>query len=218
MKTKGTRGLHRAAALLLAILMMVSLLSGSNRCGSGEETVAIGSYDELAAFAQAVNGGDSYAGRTVRLTKNLSLGGIAWTPIGTKDAPFSGTFDGGYRVITGLLVEGGSASYQGLFGYIKTGTVQNLVVEGTVSGGSYAGRRRGLSGGRVSDPLRQPGGGVRLPVCGRRRRGGQKLLRHHRVLQHRRGGFHNGVCGGASSAALRPTMRRSCPIATTPER
>lgn len=74
--------------------------------------------------------------------------------------------------------------------------MQNLVVEGTVSGGSYAGGVAGYLEGCVSGPLRQPGGGVRLPVCGRRRRGGQKLLRHHRVLQHRRGGFHNRVCGG----------------------
>ena len=59
-----------------------------------------------------------------------------WTPIGTKDMPYAGTFDGGGHTIDGIYVNDETISYAGLFGYIgdpngnKTfsGHVQNLTV------------------------------------------------------------------------------------------
>ena len=49
----------------------------------------------------------------------------SWTPIGSKDIPFAGTFDGDMHSISGLYVKT-TAQYAGLFGYVKTGTIKNL--------------------------------------------------------------------------------------------
>ena len=63
--------------------------------------LVIGSYEELKAFADAVNGGDDYADKLVRLDVNVEMGGESnpWTPIGTSSNPFCGTFDGNYHCL-----------------------------------------------------------------------------------------------------------------------
>ena len=63
----------------------------------------------------------------------------AWTtPIGTKDKPFKGHFEGWGHKITNLYITG-SSDYAGLFGYIDGGSVRDLGVEGTISGDSLVG-------------------------------------------------------------------------------
>ena len=66
-------------------------------------------------------------------------GGIAkeWTPIGTDEKPYSGTFDGDGHTIKGLYVK--DQQYAGLFGYVKTDSygsltfaVKNLTVTGYI--------------------------------------------------------------------------------------
>ncbi len=59
-----------------------------------------------------------------------------WTPIGTKEMPYAGTFDGGGHTIDGVYVNDETIGYAGLFGYIGdpkgnkkfSGHVQNLTV------------------------------------------------------------------------------------------
>ncbi|MCI8595066.1 MAG: hypothetical protein HFF09_07450, partial [Oscillospiraceae bacterium] len=71
-------------------------------------------------------------------------------PIGISGKPFSGTFEGGGHKITGLYIDT-TENYQGLFGYVEwDGTVKNLGVGGTVTGGSYTGSVVGESRGRVT--------------------------------------------------------------------
>ncbi len=102
----------------------------------------IGSYEQLKAFADDVNSGNTYEGKLVRLDVNVFFGKEAnpWTAIGTQSAPFKGTFDGNGHVVSGLYINSKS-SYQGLFGYINGGTVQNVAVQGSVTsaGGNIAG-------------------------------------------------------------------------------
>ena len=66
------------------------------------------------------------------LGDNITLTG-EWTPIGTEQTPYTGTFDGGDCTISGLSVSS-SDNYAGLFGCIgesggKKGTVQNLTLD-----------------------------------------------------------------------------------------
>lgn len=73
-----------------------------------------------------------------------------FTPIGTKDTPFSGTFDGNGHTISNLTVKNGTSA--GLFGYISaSGTVQNLTLKDAKVSGSfdYAGSVAGYSSGTV---------------------------------------------------------------------
>ena len=61
-----------------------------------------------------------------KLTDDITLTGY-WTPIGTYNRPFTGTFDGGGYSISDLAVNAPSALNQGLFGYINpAGVVKNL--------------------------------------------------------------------------------------------
>ena len=100
----------------------------------------ISTADELVAFAGAVNGGNSFADKTVVLTEDIDLAGIDWEPIGQTGATeFMGTFDGQGHTISNLTVDsdaevGGHYS-SGLFGWLNSAVVKNVTVDGaTVKG------------------------------------------------------------------------------------
>lgn len=97
----------------------------------------IGSGGELAWFAQDVNAGRGAAYNAV-LTKDIDLGDEPWTPIGKNYSyAYKGTFDGQGYTIKGLYINS-SDSNQALFGYVSGGTVRDLIVEGSVTGGNNA--------------------------------------------------------------------------------
>ena len=103
------------------------------------KVVTVESGKLLAALGEAVNGGNSYADYTIKLTKNLDLNGTEWTPIGTKGTSnvFKGTFDGNGTTISNLKVSGGT--YVALFGETSGATIKDLTVTGEVSGEDAAG-------------------------------------------------------------------------------
>ena len=92
---------------------------------------------ELAWLAAAVNGTltrstvapEDFAGKTFVLTRDIDLGNEPWTPIGSNDKIFKGTFDGQNHVVANLVVRGGNNRDQGLFGQTRDGEIKNLVVE-----------------------------------------------------------------------------------------
>ena len=63
-----------------------------------------------------------------------------WTPIGTNTKPFTGTFDGNNKTISGLYINV-TADYVGLFGCVGNGgTVKNVTLaDSYVSGANYVG-------------------------------------------------------------------------------
>ncbi|MCL2179138.1 MAG: hypothetical protein FWC28_02585 [Proteobacteria bacterium] len=83
-----------------------------------------------------------------QLTENIVLPNKPsnWTPIGTQDARFNGSFDGGGFTITNLHMDAPNSDHQGLFGYIGLGAlIRNLgVIGGTVSGNDSVGGVVGL--------------------------------------------------------------------------
>ena len=72
------------------------------------------------------------------LTADIDLNNEPWTPIGigedtrTEDLPYSGTFDGNGHTISGLNVNYGDKN-GGLFCYVKSATIKNLTVAGSVT-------------------------------------------------------------------------------------
>lgn len=64
------------------------------------------------------------------LTQNITLSDHEWTPIGTKDRPFTGTLDGRGHTIIGLTVGNGadndSNNDKAFFGFTKNATVENI--------------------------------------------------------------------------------------------
>lgn len=90
--------------------------------------ILIETAEELAGLAQAVNNGNSYKGKTVKLTENLDLKNINWEPIGKESYTFQGVFDGDGKTICNLKIEKQDQSNVGLFGFTTNGEIKNLKI------------------------------------------------------------------------------------------
>lgn len=104
---------------------------------------------ELAWFADHVNGGQ--VSKSAVLVADIDLADYPWTPIGggTTSKAFKGNFDGNDHSIDGLYINN-TSTYQGLFGYVHTGTVKKLTVSGEVSAKQYVG---GISGATTQNAV-----------------------------------------------------------------
>ncbi len=131
---------------------------------------SINSLDEFKAFRDRVNNGTAtayYGTTSFRLTTDIDLSGIEWTPIGTSAQSFSGTFDGGGHVIKNLKISRWTSSpfdtdtdeanmYQGLFGKASNAQIYNMhLLNPKVSGNDYVGCLLGYAtaGTHVADVL-----------------------------------------------------------------
>ena len=119
--------------------------------GTGEAVISnryISSVNQLKAFRDEVNNGNTFEGFYIYLSCDLDLAGENWTPIGTDTHPFSGYFEGQNHTIKGLSVN--TSEYGGLFGFVKFGTVQEVCVYGNVtSSGHYVGGIAGWAYGSI---------------------------------------------------------------------
>ena len=91
----------------------------------------IRSLEDLIAFRNSVNEGNTYAGKTVYLEKDIDLKNVDnWQPIGTSEHSFKGTFDGGNHTISNLTVNQPDMANVGFFGYLggDKGFISNLVI------------------------------------------------------------------------------------------
>ena len=115
-----------------------ALKSAKEADGSKSNPYVIANIDQLKAFADAVNKGNSYAGKYVVLGANLDLANVDWAPIGKaehgKTTGFAGVFDGqGYTVknlTCGTATDAKEYEAVGFFGVIaEGGVVKNLNVQ-----------------------------------------------------------------------------------------
>ena len=104
------------------------------------DMIAIGTADELKAFRDDVNNGNTYEGKYVYLTNNITLDiSEEWTPIGLypvdstgptdeeRNKPFKGTFDGNNYTINGIYINTTNKG-QGLFGIVYGGNIKNVKI------------------------------------------------------------------------------------------
>lgn len=121
-----------------------------------DDKYTIRTAEELANFAQLVNSENDFSGKTITLGKNIVLDGSDWTPIGTKDNPFKGTFNGRngstYYTISGLNgdlfgVVNGIIQYVTISG--GTGRLVNTLISGTVENCMSTAKVTGEGGGLV---------------------------------------------------------------------
>ncbi|MBR2054226.1 MAG: hypothetical protein IJ968_04950 [Clostridia bacterium] len=116
--------------------------------------------EQLAGFAELVDGGNTFEGKTVKLGNDICLGcttgecankdgePIPFDPIGSyrNDKPFKGTFDGQGQTIENLsqntwALDNGyyyTDCGLGLFGAVEDGTVKNLVIDAAEVSGESA--------------------------------------------------------------------------------
>lgn len=118
------------------------------RCGESKPPEEVDGYYEiynqgqLRWFAELVNktASDSETKLNARLMNDITMDSTEWTPIGKESQPFTGTFDGNSKTITGLKCTDTSAYYVGLVGYASGATIQNVTVqESSFNGWKYIG-------------------------------------------------------------------------------
>ena len=124
--------------------------------GTANNPYTIANLYELKFFRDQVNAGNNYAGKYVKLTADIDLAEgqtrsteSNWEPIGwfinnNNNAPFNGIFDGDSKTISNLVINGGSSSNQGFFGFTTNGEIKNLTfnnakVSGRLNVGVVAG-------------------------------------------------------------------------------
>ena len=123
--------------------------------GSSGSPYKISTAADLAAIAQQVNSGNThYKDEYFKLTADIDLGGMEWTPIGKDNDSywFEGNFDGNGKTISNLTINKTNDRYIGLFGCNK-GTIQNLIIKDvniiTGSGQGRAGAVCALNRGKI---------------------------------------------------------------------
>lgn len=122
------------------------------------EDMDIYNKEDMIAFRDKVNEGRTFEGRKVCLMNHLDLNpgkyelaedgtitfasdAIQWSPIGSEEKPFSGTFEGNKHTIKGIYIDTTEAN-QALFRYLtEKGKISKLQIEGkiTSSGDQVAG-------------------------------------------------------------------------------
>ena len=132
------------------------LCSGSNMESlySDNTTFKVEKIDDLTCLATLVNGGKNFSGKTIYLLNDLDFQntsdyvdstlkttvttGSGFTPIGTNNKNFNGTFIGFAYTISNLMINR-STDYVGLFGY-NSGTIKGVVLrDAVVTGNNYTG-------------------------------------------------------------------------------
>lgn len=89
----------------------------SSKINAGDDAMAYNAYYELK------NNIKLNKTSNIQSSENLNN----WSPIGTKEKPFQGTFDGNYKEIQNLYINSTSAQ-QGLFGFIKDATIKKIII------------------------------------------------------------------------------------------
>ncbi len=176
---------------------------------NNDNIIEISSEDELKAFRDDVNGGNSYEGKAVLLTSDITLSGN-WTPIGlvTDDTnlanldiqankAFKGIFDGCNHTISNLQIDS-TENYQGLFGLVIDGTIRDITIaEGSsVTGGTRSGAVVGcLYGfsGNISNCVNNANGTVSGGIVG-------SLIGQHTVYNCKNYGTITGMGGIVGSS------------------
>ncbi len=106
------------------LLVTVNAVQGNaivNNPNPDESVIELYTADDLVAFANSVNKGNNFNGKTVKLMNNVDMAGKTYTPAGIATAKFDGAFDGQSYIISNLNVS--NSAYAGLFGVAWTSSV-----------------------------------------------------------------------------------------------
>ena len=101
---------------------------------------------QMAGFSALLLNGYNLDNYVIRLGADVDLSAYRWTPVGTENYPFNGTFDGQGHTISGLNVT--AEKYAGLFGCLKNAEIRNVMLAADCQiDGEYAGALAGKSSG-----------------------------------------------------------------------
>lgn len=134
-------------SLLLVLSLLLALPMTALAAEEDEKTISVSSAEDLLTLSESCKLDTWSEGVTVELEADVSLEGVAFSPI----ASFSGTFHGNGHTISGLSLSEG-LSLAGLFQRVqKDALIEDLNVSGTVKASSTCEAAGGLAGGRRYD-------------------------------------------------------------------
>lgn len=114
-------------------------------CNLGEKFLIIDTEEKFLNFTNQISMGNKETARkNVLLTADLDLKNKKIKPIGTKENPYSGIFDGAGHIISNFRVTKGNKSAVGLFGVAEEAKICNLTVKGNAYGGTDTGLLCGI--------------------------------------------------------------------------
>ena len=89
--------------------------------------------EEFAGFAELVNEGNKFSGKTVELESNIDFNGEEWTPIKN----FAGTLKGNGNAVSNFEIDA-TAGHAGFFDVLEWATIENLTLSDiTATVGNY---------------------------------------------------------------------------------
>lgn len=105
----------------------------------GTGPVEIGSANDLYCMGEGAS-----LDRDFLVTGNIDLADLTvdtdWRPIASSQFPFTGSFDGGGKTITGLSINQPNDMELGLFGFIRDASISNVTLAApVVNGGDFVG-------------------------------------------------------------------------------
>ena len=106
-----------------------------NGSGTQESPYLISSIEDWNEFADLINNKNTnkmFNSSYYKQTVDIDFSNYSFVPIGTKDTPFKGVFDGNYCTFTGVNINQSSDNI-GMFGYCDNANIRNIVVHGTIS-------------------------------------------------------------------------------------
>lgn len=98
----------------------------------GEAAYEVTYADDLLVWAEATKENPNLG---LVIGDDIDLTGMAWTPVGTPEAPYTGSVEGHNHKITGLDIDvtvGGETAPTGLFGTLSYADIRNFSVYGDI--------------------------------------------------------------------------------------
>lgn len=136
MKKKFSKVLSIVLVIMLTGLMCITssaaVLPGN---GTMSDPYKISTAAELSAFSQAVANGDTFSGKFIVVENDITADS-SFSPIGTAETPFKGTFDGNGKALSGFSF---NADYSGLFAFTDGAVISDISVAGRFLATNYAG-------------------------------------------------------------------------------
>ena len=124
-----------------------------------ENIMYIDSVEDMYAFSDSVNSGNTYSGKTIKIRNDLDFKGYSekknvcglsstFEPIGNSNHPFRGKIDGNIKYIKNLTIDKTGSDNVGIFGYTDGASfvginLENITVKGKRSVGGLIGHTTG---------------------------------------------------------------------------
>jgi len=130
---------------VLAFSLPAKAQTATAPSGSGTlmDPYQIGNLENLYWIAESSDRWSNYYQQTANIDASSTstwFSGEGWAPIGNNSTAFTGNYDGGGYIISGLFINRSGETNQGLFGKISSGYVANLGFDGAdITASSSAG-------------------------------------------------------------------------------